>query len=157
MMIIRVTSTFCFRIRVSSYSIIARINFFFFQAEDGIRDHCVTGVQTCALPIFNAVTVAMNDFDVFQVVADKLGIPMEDVEIIHGDSDSIAFGMGTYGSRSIAVGGSAIVKSIEKIFEKGKKIAAHKIEASREDIEFGGGKFNIKGTERSLSFGEVGL
>ena len=92
-----------------------------------------------------------------QLVADRLGIAMEDVEIIHGDSDSVAFGMGTYGSRSLAVGGSAIVKSIDKIIEKGKKIAAHKLEASSEDIEFAGGKFTIKGTDKSLSFGEVAL
>ena len=87
-----------------------------------------------------------------QVVADKLGIPMEDVEIIHGDSDSVAFGMGTYGSRSIAVGGSAIVKSIEKIIEKGKKIAAHKLEANADDIDFANGKFTVKGTDKSVKF-----
>ncbi|WP_153798770.1 xanthine dehydrogenase family protein molybdopterin-binding subunit [Foetidibacter luteolus] len=92
-----------------------------------------------------------------QVVADKLGIPMEDVEIIHGDSEAVAFGMGTYGSRSLAVGGSAIVKSIEKIVEKGKKIAAHKLEASADDIEFTGGKFTVKGTDKSLSFGDIAL
>ncbi len=92
-----------------------------------------------------------------QVVADKLGIPMEDVDIIHGDSDTVAFGMGTYGSRSLAVGGSAIVKSIEKIIEKGKKIAAHKLEASEKDIEFVDGKFTIKGTSKSLSFAEISL
>ena len=92
-----------------------------------------------------------------QVVADKLGIPMEDVDIIHGDSDSVAFGMGTYGSRSLAVGGSAIVKSIEKIIEKGKKIAAHKLEANADDIEFAGGKFTVKGTDKSLSFGDIAL
>jgi carbon-monoxide dehydrogenase large subunit len=92
-----------------------------------------------------------------QVVADKLGIPMEDVEIIHGDSDSVAFGMGTYGSRSLAVGGSAIVKSIEKIVEKGKKIAAHKLEASADDIDFAKGKFTVKGTDKSLSFGDIAL
>ncbi len=92
-----------------------------------------------------------------QLVADRLGIAMEDVEIIHGDSDSVAFGMGTYGSRSLAVGGSAIVKSIDKIIEKGKKIAAHKLEASSEDIDFSGGKFTVKGTARSVTFGEVAL
>lgn len=92
-----------------------------------------------------------------QVVADKLGIPMEDVEIIHGDSEAVAFGMGTYGSRSLAVGGSAIIKSIEKIVEKGKKIAAHKLEASADDIEFAGGKFTVKGTDKSLSFGDIAL
>ena len=92
-----------------------------------------------------------------QVVADKLGIPMEDVQIEHGDTDMVAFGMGTYGSRSLAVGGSAIMKSIEKIVEKGKKIAAHKLEASDDDIEFASGKFTVKGTDKSLSFGDVAL
>ena len=92
-----------------------------------------------------------------QIVADQLGIAMEDVEIIHGDSDSVAFGMGTYGSRSLAVGGSAIVKSLEKIIDKGKKIAAHKLEASEGDMEFKSGKFTVKGTDKSLSFGDVAL
>ena len=92
-----------------------------------------------------------------QVVAGRLGIPMEDVEIIHGDTDSVAFGMGTYGSRSIAVGGSAIVKSIDKIIEKGKKIAAHKLEANADDMEFDHGNFTVKGTDKSISFGDVAL
>jgi carbon-monoxide dehydrogenase large subunit len=92
-----------------------------------------------------------------QVVADKLGIGMDDVEIVHGDSESVAFGMGTYGSRSLAVGGTAIVKSIEKIIEKGKKIAAHKLEASEDDIEFISGKFTVKGTDKSVGFGDVAL
>lgn len=92
-----------------------------------------------------------------QVVADKLGIAMEDVEIVHGDTETVAFGMGTYGSRSLAVGGSAIVKSIEKIVEKGKKIAAHKLEASEGDIEFANGKFTVKGTDKSVAFGDVAL
>ncbi|RYY21757.1 MAG: xanthine dehydrogenase family protein molybdopterin-binding subunit [Chitinophagaceae bacterium] len=92
-----------------------------------------------------------------QVVADKLGITMDDVDIVHGDSDSVAFGMGTYGSRSIAVGGTAIVKSIEKIVEKGKKIAAHKLEANADDINFAEGKFTVRGTDKSVSFGDVAL
>jgi aerobic carbon-monoxide dehydrogenase large subunit len=92
-----------------------------------------------------------------QVVADKLGIPMADVEIVHGDSDSVAFGMGSYGSRSIAVGGSAIVKSIEKVIEKGKKIAAHKLEANADDIEYTKGKFTVKGTDKSLTFGDIAI
>lgn len=92
-----------------------------------------------------------------QVVADKFGIPMEDVDIIHGDSDAVAFGMGTYGSRSLAVGGSAIMKGIEKVIEKGAKIAAHKLEASVEDIAFAEGKWTVKGTEKSISFGDVAL
>lgn len=92
-----------------------------------------------------------------QVVADKLGIPMEDVEIVHGDSESVAFGMGTYGSRSLAVGGSAIMKGIEKIIEKGAKIAAHKLEAAEADLEFANGKWTVKGSDQSIGFGDVAL
>jgi carbon-monoxide dehydrogenase large subunit len=92
-----------------------------------------------------------------QVVADKLGIPLEDVEIVHGDSESVAFGMGTYGSRSLAVGGSAIVKSIEKVLEKGAKIAAHKLEAAVDDLEFAEGKWTVKGTDKSIGFADISL
>ena len=92
-----------------------------------------------------------------QVVADKLGIPMEDIELIHGDSDAVAFGMGTYGSRSLAVGGSAIVKSIEKVLEKGAKIAAHKLECSVDDLTYAEGKWTVNGTDKSVSFGDVSL
>jgi aerobic carbon-monoxide dehydrogenase large subunit len=92
-----------------------------------------------------------------QIVAEKLGIAMEDVEINHGDTDTVAFGMGTYGSRSLAVGGSAIVKSLEKIIEKGAKIAAHKLEANADDMEFADGKYTVKGTDKSISFGDVAL
>ncbi len=92
-----------------------------------------------------------------QVVADKFGIPMEDVDIVHGDSDTVAFGMGTYGSRSLAVGGSALVKSIEKIIDKGTKIAAHKLEAAEEDLEFAEGKWTVKGTDKSIGFADISL
>jgi carbon-monoxide dehydrogenase large subunit len=92
-----------------------------------------------------------------QVVADRLGIPLENVEIVHGDSESVAFGMGTYGSRSLAVGGSAIVRSLDKIIEKGAKIAAHKLEAAPEDLDFAEGKWTVKGTEQSIAFGDVAL
>ena len=92
-----------------------------------------------------------------QVVADKLGIPMEDIELIHGDSDAVAFGMGTYGSRSLAVGGSAIVKSIEKVLEKGAKIAAHKLECSVDDLTYADGKWTVNGTDKSIGFGDVSL
>lgn len=92
-----------------------------------------------------------------QVVADRMGIPLEDVEIVHGDSEAVAFGMGTYGSRSLAVGGSAIVKSIDKVLEKGAKIAAHKLECNVEDLEYAGGKWTVKGSDKSVSFGDVSL
>ncbi len=92
-----------------------------------------------------------------QFVADKLGIPMDDVEIVHGDTEQVAFGMGTYGSRSLAVGGSAIIKSIDKVLEKGAKIAAHKLEAAVEDLEYAEGKWTVKGTDKSIAFGDVSL
>jgi len=92
-----------------------------------------------------------------QFVADTLGIPMDDVDIIHGDTNEVAFGMGTYGSRSLAVGGSAIMKSLDKIIEKGSKIAAHKLEAAEEDLEFAEGKWTVKGTDKSIAFGDVSL
>ncbi len=92
-----------------------------------------------------------------QVVADKLGIALEDVEIVHGDSEAVAFGMGTYGSRSLAVGGSAIVKSLDKVIEKGAKIAAHKLEAAVEDLEFANGAWTVKGTDKSIAFGDIAL
>ncbi len=92
-----------------------------------------------------------------QVVADKLGIGIDDVDIVHGDSDSVAFGMGTYGSRSLAVGGTAIVKSLEKIIEKGKHIAAHAMEARPEDVSFADGKWSVAGTDKSIAFGDVAL
>lgn len=90
-----------------------------------------------------------------QVVSDKLGVPVENVEVIHGDTERVPFGMGTYGSRSIAVGGSAIMKAADKVIEKGKKIAAHTLEASEDDIEFGDGNFTVSGTDKSMSIAEV--
>lgn len=92
-----------------------------------------------------------------QIVADRLGIALEDVEIVHGDSEAVAFGMGTYGSRSLAVGGSAIMKSLDKVIEKGAQIAAHKLESRVEDLEFEGGKWTVKGTDKSITFGDVSL
>ncbi|HTN48304.1 MAG TPA: xanthine dehydrogenase family protein molybdopterin-binding subunit [Burkholderiaceae bacterium] len=92
-----------------------------------------------------------------QVVADRLGIGIEDVDIQHGDTGKILFGMGTYGSRSIAVGGTAIMKAIDKIVAKGKKIAAHLLEASEADIEFANGEFRVAGTDRKKAFAEVSL
>ena len=92
-----------------------------------------------------------------QLVVDQLGIPHNPVQIVHGDTDRIPFGMGTYGSRSLAVGGSAMVKAMDKIITKGKKIAAHLLEASVEDIEFADGKFSVAGTDRAKTFGEIAL
>jgi len=92
-----------------------------------------------------------------QVVADKLGLPMEDVDIQHGDTGKVLFGMGTYGSRSIAVGGTAIVKALDKIIAKGRKIAAHLMEAADTDVVFEGGVFKVAGTDKSVPFASVAL
>ena len=92
-----------------------------------------------------------------QVVADKLGIPIDDVDIQHGDTGKVLFGMGTYGSRSLAVGGSAIVKAVDKVIAKGKKIAAHLLEAADTDIEFKDGVFKVIGTDKNVPFASVSL
>ncbi|MCU0970001.1 MAG: xanthine dehydrogenase family protein molybdopterin-binding subunit [Rubrivivax sp.] len=92
-----------------------------------------------------------------QVVADKLGIAMEDVSIEHGDTGKVLFGMGTYGSRSLAVGGTAIVKALDKVIAKGKKIAAHLMEAADTDIEFEDGQFKVAGTDKAVPFAQVAL
>ena len=93
-----------------------------------------------------------------QLVADELGVPMESVEIVHGDTGAIPFGMGTYGSRSGAVGGTAILMSLNKIKEKGKKIAAHLLEASPNDMEYANGQFQVKGSPgKAVPFGQVAL
>jgi carbon-monoxide dehydrogenase large subunit len=92
-----------------------------------------------------------------QLVAARLGVAIESVEVVHGDTGRIPFGMGTYGSRSLAVGGAAVMKALDKIEEKCKKIAAHLMEASDADIEFTNGTFTVRGTDKSVSFGEVAL
>jgi carbon-monoxide dehydrogenase large subunit len=92
-----------------------------------------------------------------QVVASRLGIPFDDVDIVHGDTSKILFGMGTYGSRSIAVGGTAIVKALDKVVNKGKKIAAHLLEAAESDIEFKDGHFQVAGTDKKKAFAEIAL
>ncbi|WP_406854028.1 xanthine dehydrogenase family protein molybdopterin-binding subunit [Alsobacter sp. KACC 23698] len=92
-----------------------------------------------------------------QLVSDRLGVPIDQVAIVHGDTDKVQFGMGTYGSRSGAVGMSAISKALDKVIAKGKKVAAYAMEASEGDIEFKDGRFSVSGTDKSLAFGEVAL
>ena len=92
-----------------------------------------------------------------QVVAEMLGIDEGSVDIVHGDTSKIPFGMGTYGSRSLAVCGSAVVRATEKIINKAKKIAAHMLEASEQDVEFSDGQFSVAGTNKSVGFGDVAL
>ena len=92
-----------------------------------------------------------------QLVVDQLGVPFDQVEVVHGDTAKIPFGMGTYGSRSLAVGGSAMVKAMDKIIAKGKKIAAHLMEASVEDIEFANNTFTVAGTDKSKTLTDISL
>ena len=92
-----------------------------------------------------------------QLVCSQLGVPLDQVDIVHGDTAKIPFGMGTYGSRSLAVGGSAMVKAMDKIIVKGKKIAAHLMEASVDDIEFKDGTFSVAGTDKTKTLTDISL
>jgi carbon-monoxide dehydrogenase large subunit len=92
-----------------------------------------------------------------QVVAARLGMEVDAVDVVHGDTGRVPFGMGTYGSRSLAVGGSAIMKALDKIEAKAKKIAAHLMEASDADIEFANGEFTVRGTDKKVTFGQVAM
>jgi carbon-monoxide dehydrogenase large subunit len=93
-----------------------------------------------------------------QIVADRLGCSIDDVEVVHGDTGRVQFGMGTYGSRSGAVGGTAIVLSLDKIIEKSKRIAAHMLEAAPEDIELANGRFHVRGVpDRSKGLPDISL
>ena len=92
-----------------------------------------------------------------QLVSESFGIPVDQIVVSHGDTDQVQFGMGTYGSRSLAVGGPAILNACNKVIDKAKKIAAHIMEADVSDIEFANGKFTVAGTDKEMAFGEVSL
>ncbi|MFN8830546.1 MAG: xanthine dehydrogenase family protein molybdopterin-binding subunit [Labrys sp. (in: a-proteobacteria)] len=92
-----------------------------------------------------------------QLVSDRLGISIDSVSVVHGDTDKVQFGMGTYGSRSGAVGMSAIVKAVDKVIAKGKKVASHVLEASESDIDFVDGHFVVKGTDKKQPFAAIAL
>ena len=92
-----------------------------------------------------------------QLVNERFGLPVDNIQIVHGDTDKVQFGMGTYGSRSGAVGMSAIVKALDKVEAKAKKIAAHLMEASENDIEISGGEVSVAGTDKKLGWHEVCL
>ncbi len=139
----------------------------------GIAPSNLVGILGARVGLFDAATVRVNATGnlsvmtgahshgqghetVFaQIVAEKLGIPEASVEIVHGDTSKIPFGMGSYGSRSLAVAGSAMIRAVDKIIAKGKKIAAHMLEAAESDIEFADGKFGVAGTDKSKTFGEI--
>ena len=90
-----------------------------------------------------------------QILAERFGIPIERIRIVEGDTAAVPVGTGTFGSRSIAVGGSALFRAADKVIEKGRRIAAHLLEAAPADIEFAGGSFGVAGTDRGVSFEEV--
>jgi carbon-monoxide dehydrogenase large subunit len=92
-----------------------------------------------------------------QLVTEALGVDFDNIEVVHGDTGKVPFGMGTYGSRSLAVGGMALMSALEKIKTKAKKIAAHLLEASEDDIEFVDGTLRVAGTDREVGFGDVAL
>ena len=92
-----------------------------------------------------------------QLVSERFDLPTDNIQIVHGDTDKVQFGMGTYGSRSGAVGMSAISKALDKVEAKVKKIAAHVLEASEDDIIIEGGEVKVKGTDKAMGWHEVGL
>ena len=139
----------------------------------GIAPSALVGALGARVGLFDAATVRVNPTGnisvmvgahshgqghetVFaQIVADRLGIPEASVDIVHGDTAKIPFGMGSYGSRSLAVCGTAITLAMDKIVAKGKKIAAHMLEAAEGDIVFADGKFSVTGTDKAKTFGEI--
>jgi carbon-monoxide dehydrogenase large subunit len=90
-----------------------------------------------------------------QIVADRLGVAVEDVEIMHGDTAISALGMDTYGSRSLSVGGVALWQAADKVIAKARRIAAHQLEVADEDLVEAGGRFTVKGTDRSMTVAEA--
>jgi carbon-monoxide dehydrogenase large subunit len=92
-----------------------------------------------------------------QIVSDQLGVPFDNVEVLHGDTQVVPLGMDTYGSRGVAVGGVALYKAGEKIIAKAKTIAAHQLECAEEDLEFAGGDFTVRGTDKRANIGALGF
>ena len=92
-----------------------------------------------------------------QMIGDAFGVPIEDVDLVHGDTDRVPMGMGTYGSRATAVGGIAAYQAAQKVVDKARKIVAHQLEAREEDLEFENGQFQVKGTDQGMSFQDVAL
>jgi carbon-monoxide dehydrogenase large subunit len=92
-----------------------------------------------------------------QIVADRLGVPFEDVEVLHGDTQISHKGLDTYGSRSLVVGGQAVVRAADKVIEKARPLAAHVLEAAEEDLEFTGGKFQVRGTDTTIGLTDLAL
>ena len=149
------------------------VGFSAFIEACGIAPSQVVGSLGCGVGLWESAEVRVNpigtvevltgshshgqghETTMAQLVSERLGIPIENVAIIHGDTDKVQFGMGTYGSRSGSVGMSAIFKALDKVEAKARKIAGQVLEASEQDIEFKDGKFTVKGTDKSIDFGGV--
>ena len=139
----------------------------------GIAPSHLVGILGARIGLYDAATVRVNATGnvsvmvgahshgqshetVFaQIVAERFGIPESSIEIVHGDTSKIPFGMGSYGSRSLAVCGQAMSNACDKVVTKGKKIAAHMLEAVEGEIQFSNGVFSVSGTNRSKTFGEI--
>src|SRR5579859_2201108 len=98
--------------------------------------NCTLSVSPCSTEMSSNGMPSRSETTFAQLVSERLGIPFDDISVVHGDTDKVQFGMGTYGSRSGAVGMSAVVKALDKIEAKAKKVAAHMLEAAEGDIEF---------------------
>jgi carbon-monoxide dehydrogenase large subunit len=92
-----------------------------------------------------------------QIVADRLGVPFDDVEVLHGDTQVSARGLDTYGSRSLVLGGEAVVRAADKVIEKARTLAAHLLEANVDDVQFENGRYAVAGTDQGLGIAEVAL
>jgi len=90
-----------------------------------------------------------------QIVADRLGVAFEDIEVLHGDTQVAARGLDTYGSRSLAIGGMAVLAAADKVIEKARPLAAQLLEANADDLEYAGGRFGVRGTEAGMTLGEL--
>jgi len=139
----------------------------------GLAPSAVAGALGARAGLYEAATVRVNptgSITVFigshshgqghettfaQIVSDQLSIPFDQITIAHGDTANVPFGMGTYGSRSVAVGGSALSRALDKIVSKGQKIAAHMMEAAEQDVSFEGGTYKVVGTDRQKTFSEI--
>jgi carbon-monoxide dehydrogenase large subunit len=92
-----------------------------------------------------------------QIVAERLGVPLDQVEVMHGDTSTMQLGLDTYGSRSLAVGGVALYHAAEKILEKSKAVVAHKLEVSPDDLQVENGRFTVAGTDKAMTVQDAAL
>jgi carbon-monoxide dehydrogenase large subunit len=126
----------------------------------------VGGWETCTIRVEPTGKVSVltgvsphgqsNETTFAQIVADELGIPIDDIEVIHGDTDVVSYGIGTFGSRSLAVGGAALIMSVNKVKDKAQKLAAHMLDVRPDDVTYGDGEIYVTtDPSRKKTFAEV--